>query len=106
MADPVKRLHYFDHQFLKAKDFTDEQNYHIRMRRAHNRLLHTFGIAGELGELNVLDPPTGATAVTVTEGMAYDDLGREIVLANNKVIELRGVPEDEDVYVTISYRDP
>ena len=23
--DPVKRLNYFDHQFLRAKDFTDEQ---------------------------------------------------------------------------------
>jgi hypothetical protein len=30
---PVKRLHYFDHQFLVEADFTDEQAYHVGMRR-------------------------------------------------------------------------
>ncbi len=102
MADPVKRLHYFNHQFLREKDFTDEQKYHIEMRRRHNRLLHTFGIAQGL---EVPNAPAGATAVTVNEGTAYDSQGREIVLADNRVVELQGAPANSDVYVTISYRE-
>ena len=41
----VKRLHYFDHQFLRADDFADEQSYHLTLRRLHNQLLHSWGIA-------------------------------------------------------------
>src|SRR6478609_6427526 len=66
MADPVKRLNYFKGQFLAAADFNDEQAYHVARRRAHNRLLHTWGIAD--GEAQT-DPPstdasTGATGDT------------------------------------------
>ena len=80
MPDSVKRVHYFDHQFLRASDFTDEQEYHVGTRRDHSRLLHTWGIAEGL-EVEMI---AGATAVTVTEGTAYDSSGREIVLAGNR----------------------
>ena len=40
----VKRMRYFDGLFLKQEEFNLEQNYHIRMRRLHNRHLHTQGI--------------------------------------------------------------
>ena len=41
----IKRLRYFDNQFLVEADFTDEQKYHLEMRRRLNRALHSFGIA-------------------------------------------------------------
>ena len=41
----IKRLNYFDAQFLGETDFTDEQTYHLEMRRRHNRLLHSWGVA-------------------------------------------------------------
>ena len=48
MIDVIKRLHYFNQQFLTEKDFTDEQNYHLQRRRQHNQFLHSFGIAAGL----------------------------------------------------------
>ena len=45
MLPPTRRVHYFDHQFLRVEDFTDEQAYHLEMRRAHNRMLHSPGVA-------------------------------------------------------------
>ena len=41
----IKRLRYFNHQFLRVEDFQEEQDYHLRMRRRLNRVLHTWGVA-------------------------------------------------------------
>src|SRR5439155_7921642 len=99
MADPVKRLHYFDHQFLRASDFTDEQDYHIRMRRMHNQLLHVWGIAKGLD----LASAAGSTRVTVREGAAIDGLGRELVLpAETQTVDLSGFAS-KAVFITIRY---
>ena len=82
MADDVKRLNYFNGQFLREPDFNDEQIYHIRHQRDHARLLHTPGIAEGL---DIPGPAAGATAVTVNAGVAFDDQGRRIVLADNQL---------------------
>ena len=29
-TEPIKRMRYFDRQFLRAADFQDEQKYHLR----------------------------------------------------------------------------
>ena len=101
MAEPVKRVHYFDHQFLRADDFTAEQAYHQSLRRLHNRLLHTWGIAEGL-EVTFLG---GASSVTVSPGVAIDSAGREIVVTEDTPVELLNQPADSDVYVTISYSE-
>lgn len=99
MADPVKRLNYFDHQFLRAKDFTDEQAYHIRLRRLHNQLLHVWGIANGLD----LAAPAGSTTVTVRQGVAIDGLGRELVLpADTQTVDLSGFL-NKPVFITLRY---
>ncbi len=100
MADLVKRLNYFNGQFLREKDFNDEQGYHVRHQRDHARLLHTPGIAEGL---DIPDPPAGATAVTVNAGVAYDDQGRRILLADNAALELADLPANQAIYVTIAY---
>ena len=97
----VKRLHYFDHQFLRADDFTDEQSYHVTMRRLHNQLLHSWGIAAGL-EVTFQG---GATSVTVGAGVAIDGLGREIVLPADQLVELVSFPADQRIYVTVSYAE-
>ncbi|NEO47027.1 MAG: hypothetical protein F6K55_24060 [Moorea sp. SIO4A3] len=102
MADPVKRLHYFNKQFLREQDFIDEQNYHMHQQRDHNRLLHTPGIAQGL---EIPDPPSGSTSVTVNAGIAYDNQGREIFLANNQEINLGTFAADQSVYVAIAYAE-
>jgi hypothetical protein len=99
MADEIKRLHYFDHQFLRAPDFTDEQEYHLGMRRRHQRLLHTWGIAEGLG----LSFASGASRVTVGEGSAVDGEGREIVLPEDtQSADLSGF-SGKTVFITIAY---
>lgn len=86
MPNTVKRLNYFDHQFLRAPDFSDEQDYHLSMRRLHNSSLHTWGIVQGL-QVSLASGGTG-TAVTVNSGVALDSTGREMVLATNTNLEL------------------
>lgn len=102
MADQIKRLNFFKHQFLRASDFIDEQKYHVEMRRRHNRTLHTWGIAG--GGLKVTFSQ-GATAVSVSPGMAIDSQGREIILTADRTVELSGLQAGSPVYVTIAYAE-
>jgi hypothetical protein len=100
MAD-IKRLHYFDHQLLVEKDFTDEQTYHLDMRRRHNRTLHEFGAANGL---NVRK--TGEKKVTVEPGTAIDGIGREIILDAEFVVDLSAstkYPKNAEVHVVIAY---
>jgi hypothetical protein len=102
MAAEVKRVNYFNGQFLREPDFTDEQDYHVRHQRDHARLLHTAGIAEGL---DIPDPLGGATAVTVNAGVAYDDDGQRIVLADNRTVELIDAPAGQAVYITIAYAE-
>ncbi|MCA1636352.1 MAG: hypothetical protein LC802_22350 [Acidobacteria bacterium] len=104
MADEgqIKRLNYFKHQFLKVEDFVLEQNYHVGMRRRHNRHLHTWGVAGD--GLKVTNAQ-GATEVRVSKGLAVDSEGREIILPEEKVLPLSGFDPNTPVYVVISYTE-
>jgi hypothetical protein len=101
MADPIKRVNYFDHQFLHADDFSDEQKYHISMRQHHNRLLHTWGIARGLD----LSFKTGEPSATVSEGVAVDGNGREIVLAESRLTPDLSGYKNKTVYITIVYAE-
>jgi hypothetical protein len=101
MPDTVKRLNYYDHQFLRVPDFTDEQNYNLSMRRLHNSALHTWGIVQGLGVV-ALSGGTG-TAVNVSAGFALDSAGREMVLAADTKLELGGVAAGTTLYITIAY---
>ena len=99
----IERLNYFNNQFLKEEDFTDEQTYHLRMRREHNRLLHTPGIAEGLEVQK-----TGAKQVKVTRGVAIDSNGREMVLLDDLNVPLSDqakYPPNSTIYVTITYED-
>ncbi len=92
LTDPVKRLRYFDKQFLQAGDFTDEQAYHMRLRRLLNRSFFTPGIGFGL-ELEL-----SGTDLTVMPGLAIDDQGRELVV--NEVLKPQAQPAgDADVYL-------
>lgn len=99
MADQIQRVNYFKNQFLHVEDFTAEQSYHLDMRRRHNRWLHSWGIAEGL---KLSFAPNGS-AVTVSEGMAIDNQGREIVLVDDDTLELADFEGGRDVWVTIAY---
>ena len=55
--DVVKRVRFFDGQYLQDQDFVDEQHYHIDRQRRHNRTLHVGGIADGLGVTSVVGAP-------------------------------------------------
>ncbi|BAZ23375.1 hypothetical protein NIES4073_42630 [Kalymmatonema gypsitolerans NIES-4073] len=102
MAD-IERLNYFNNQFLKEEDFLDEQKYHLEMRRHHNRLLHTPGIAEGL-EIR----KTGAKEVKVTRGSAIDSNGREMILLDDLNVPLSDqakYPPNSTIYITITYEE-
>lgn len=90
----IKRLHYFNGLFMKEADFTDEQAYHLEMRRRHNRHLHRPGIAHGLA----VTP--GINQVTVDAGLAIDSQGREIVLEAPQVLTI-----NDTGVIGVSYRE-
>ena len=97
---PVKRLNYFDNQFLHAKDFNDEQEYHISMRRLHNSILHTAGVAQGLELVINADQKS----VTVKPGVAVDAVGREIWLKKEQIKDVSSFAGNK-VFVTIEYTE-
>jgi hypothetical protein len=76
--DRVVRVHYFPQQFLRTEDFTEEQAYHLRMRRRHNIAHHTWGIVHGL-ELRAEED-----GLFVLPGLAVDGYGRELILAERR----------------------
>lgn len=108
MAD-VKRINYFDGLLIKEDDFNLEQDYHIRLRRLHNRHFHKPGIIE--GLVLCYDPVT--KTATVTPGMALDqniveyadgsreENSREIILAAEVPYDLSSYKDT--VYFYISY---
>ena len=94
----IKRLRYFDHQFLIDADFTDEQTYHMDMRRRLNRTLNTFGIGEGLEVVKKTDK-----IVTVRAGVAIDNLGREIILETEQDVNLNAISTAVTAFITIAY---
>jgi hypothetical protein len=97
----VKRVNYFNTQFLQEEDFQDEQAYHVRLRRANNLATHGWGIVAGL-EIE----PTGSNEIAVKPGMAIDKFGREIILAEDssaKSYDLSGFNGGDVVFLTIAY---
>jgi hypothetical protein len=97
---PVKRLNYFNHQFLREHDFKVEQEYHIAMRRQHNRLLHGWGIVEGLDVHKKSDHE-----IVIDPGVAIDNHGREIVLTTPVVRNLSSFERGSHTYITISYAE-
>jgi hypothetical protein len=95
----IKRLNYFTGQFLKEKDFKDEQSYHINALSMHNKNLHSWGIASGL---DVLFDKT-KKHVILEEGMAIDRNGRQILLEKPMKIDFLK-SSTSTVHLTISLK--
>ncbi len=108
MAQEIKRVRYFDGLYLKEEEFKLDQDYHIRMRRLHNRHLHGYGIVWGLAVEN-----GGSTgAVVIRPGMAIDksydtqfseEVGREIVVVGDTPLDLSA--QSGDVYVWVRFNE-
>lgn len=96
----IKRLNYFNYQFLTEADFNDEQRYHRDMRLRHNQSLHTWGVASGLEVIK-----TGDKQVTVNAGLALDKEGLEIVLLGPTTLDLSGFAPGDVVHFMISHQE-
>jgi hypothetical protein len=76
--DNPARVHYFDRQYLRIQDFTDEQAYHLTMRWRHNIAHHTWGI------VHGLELVEEEGSLFVQPGMAVDGYGRELILPDKR----------------------
>lgn len=107
--DP-RRLRYFDGLIMKEEEFILEQDYHIRMRRLHNRNLHDGGIISGL-EVKLGNTPN---EVLVTQGIALDrhfdqkfseDVSRELVLTDDCEVDLSSYQSGDQVWIWVSYAE-
>jgi hypothetical protein len=85
MPSAFRRLNFFKGLFTSAKDWRDEQSYHIDKQRAHNRQLHLPGVISGLD----VKAASNGTAVQVTAGHAIDSSGRDLHLDRDVSKEIR-----------------
>ncbi|PSB45053.1 hypothetical protein C7B67_21870 [filamentous cyanobacterium Phorm 6] len=100
-----QRPNYFAGQYLLEDDFLLEQKYHIDRQRRHNRLLHVSGIAEGLKVSEDKD-----LAVKVSAGTAIDSQGRQIILPDDRAVELENNAnkkpiEDGEYTLSIRYEE-
>lgn len=81
MADPPRRVNFFEGLVLTAADLAAEQEYHRGMRYLHNRL-HGYGT------VSGLEVVVTRGRVRVGPGTAIDVLGREIVVTTPLTLRL------------------
>lgn len=110
LPSSFKRNNYFYGKLLTVNDFQTEQKYFVNKLRLMNRLIHGAGVVCGLRVLHGTEVADGALSdsqVRITEGVAIDFCGREIVLPNYVDIDLKEkLQKDEtarDVYVWIRY---
>jgi hypothetical protein len=91
--ETIARVHYFERQFLRTEDFSDEQSYHLAMRRRHNIAHHSWGIVYGLAlTVDSLGNPA------VQAGVAVDGYGRELILPEQQPLPLNAfVDKDSDL---------
>ena len=80
MSTDIERLLYSERQYLRSFDFTAEQTYHLEMRRRLSRVLHLWGIVKGLELLKGQVVQGAPDQFYVSEGMAIDAYGREIIV--------------------------
>jgi hypothetical protein len=80
VSNQIERLRYYDGEYLRGSDFSDEQAYHVEMRRRLNHRLHLHGIVYGLQLLpdQYSPPPPAVPFFSIAPGMALDQSGREI----------------------------
>jgi hypothetical protein len=98
MANEIERVRYFDYQFLTAKDFTDEQNYHIQMRELQNKYMFSPGIVDGL----TVRIGSDQRSLTVGPGMAIDEQGRAIIVSEPLTHPFPPNTRPDYVYLTLT----
>jgi len=104
---PFERMNYFNGQRLTASDFRSEQDYQMRVRRSLNRALYSPGV---VTGMEVEAHPADTHRVIVQPGLAFDFLGREVILLEPREVTVSGSPSTTPGiafgnYLAISYAE-
>jgi hypothetical protein len=81
MADQPRRVNFVEGRILTAADLAAEQEYHRGMRYLHNRL-HGYGT------VSGLEVTVSRGRARVGPGLAFDVLGREVVVTTPLTLRL------------------
>src|SRR5580704_2862273 len=82
----LERVHYWQGQMLRARDFLNLQAVEAQRRWWHNRAIHNaYGVAEGLKSL-LNSSLSEAKGITVTPGVAYDISGRELILERQQYV--------------------
>lgn len=101
---PFERNRYFYGKLLTVRDFESEQTYFNDKRRLLNRLLYGSGVVAGMQVVAVDDK-----SISVQMGVAFDRLGREIIVASPVTLKLsmmEGFTNNEyakNVFLCIAY---
>lgn len=110
---PFARNYYFDGKFMVARDFWDEQRYHVDKLRHHHQRLHGTGIVCGLEVVRHDVPECRDRYVCIQPGTAIDCCGHEIVVREETVVDLwqldalaalRDEPDGKDHVVQLCLR--
>lgn len=98
----TRRVRFFDGQFLVEQDFVDEQKYHIDRERRLGKVLKVTGVVDGL----LVSSPE-ANKVLVRAGTAIDRDGRQLVLAEDRTVDLAPAAfnDQQGVRLVIVYRE-
>lgn len=96
LEPPIERVNYFNGERLDARDYRAAADYQIRVRRLINRWLFSPGIARGL---EVTRDPTDTHRVRVAPGLAFDVMGREIIVLEQTSVPVYGVPSTSPGFV-------
>lgn len=83
-----KRNNYFDGKLLLARDFEDEQAYHVGKRQLLNAQLHGQGTVCGLKVVEHPSPDCRDRFVVLEPGLALDCCGQEIIVPEKTLIRI------------------
>ncbi len=101
MADRM-RVNYFFRQFLQAEDFIADQTYHRDALQSLTRNLFSAGVAEGL-EVTIADV-RGKGGLSISEGLALDAQGRQIVLPKTANLAFPN-REGQTIILAIAYTE-
>lgn len=98
-----ERNKYFYGKLMTVRDFETEQSYFIEKQRLINRLIHGAGVVCGL-KVEKADEGLDTTRIRIYPGVAIDCCGREIIVPEAKVVDLKDSLEGTNkVYVLLKY---
>lgn len=93
----LKRNRFFSGKLLTPEDLGLEQEYFREKSKLHNRYLHGFGI------VSGLDVSGKGPEIIISQGLAIDCLGNEIIVPEPMKQAVPGSDSVTTLFLTISY---